>query len=68
MSDEWAREQRSYHWLEQLLDEADKLLDSGVHNERELREAFAKGEDLLDDLDNVEFKLIQEIERAKNDE
>lgn len=59
------RSQDAYRALSSLLDHADGLLDSGVHNEDELREAFAEAEDLLLDLDAAEAELIEEIRRAK---
>jgi len=59
------RHQEAYHKLSDLLDDADELLDAGVHNEQKLKEAFSKGEDLLFKLDQIEYELIRQIDRAE---
>lgn len=60
------RHQEAYHNLSDLIEEADELLHAGVHNERKLRQAYAEAEDLLFDLDRIEYELIHQIERAEN--
>jgi hypothetical protein len=57
--------QRAYAELTKELKEAEALLDAGVHNEESLREAFGAAEDLLLELDDVESRMLAEIDRAR---
>lgn len=61
------RHQRAYQHLDGLLSEADDALTLDRVNEEGLREAFQAAEDLLTDLDDVEYNLIRELEKAEED-
>lgn len=56
--------QRATRALSEELTEARKLLDSGVHNEDNLREASAAAEDLAFRLEDVEAELVTQIKLA----
>jgi len=56
---------RAYTALTKQMEEAETLMDAGVHNEDQLREAFTMAEDILLELDDVEARLLGEIKRAR---
>lgn len=61
------RHQKSYQHLSGLLSEAEDALTLEPTNEEELREAFQAAEDLLMDLDDVEYRLINELQKAEDE-
>lgn len=61
------RHQRAFQHLSGLLTEAEDALTLEPSNKDELREALQAGEDLLMDLDDVEYDLIRELEKAEED-
>jgi len=58
-------QQRAYQHLRELITNAEMLAANDPENEEQLREAQEQGEDLLDELDNVEHDLIEAIREAQ---
>lgn len=56
--------QQAFHELSDLITNAEIIADHGPENEEELRDAIRRGEDLLTDLDDVEYELIEAIRTA----
>lgn len=57
--------QDAFHALSDLITNAEMIADHGPENEEELREAARQGEDLLMELDDVEYDLIEAIRTAE---
>jgi len=57
--------QKAFQALSELLTNAEMIADHEPENEGELRAAVRRGENLLTDLDDVEYDLIEAIRTAE---